>query len=87
MLEEINKIGDINNVNDFFDFKISIKTMILVAMLWGICAAIFVVFIFGGINNTIDYATTVIDSTKKSIIINKDKKTNVKNDVVKTDAE
>ena len=73
MLDEINKIGEINSVNDLFDFKLSIKTIIMLAIAWGICAGIFVIFMFGGINNTIEYATNIIESTKKSIIINKDK--------------
>jgi len=73
MLDEINKIGDINSVNDLFDFKLSIKTIIMLAVAWSICAGIFVIFMFGGINNTIEYATNVLESTKKSIIINKDK--------------
>jgi len=73
MLDEINKIGEINSVNDLFDFKLSIKTIIMLAIAWSICAGIFVIFMFGGINNTIEYATNVLESTKKSIIINKDK--------------
>jgi hypothetical protein len=73
MLDEINKIGEINSINDLFDFKLSIKTIIMLAIAWSICAGIFVIFMFGGINNTIEYATNVLESTKKSIIINKDK--------------
>ena len=73
MLDEINKIGEINSVNDLFEFKLSIKTIIMLAIAWSICAGIFVIFMFGGINNTIEYATNVLESTKKSIIINKDK--------------
>jgi hypothetical protein len=74
MIEEISKIGDINSVGDLFDFKLSIKTIIIIAILWGIGSMIVIVFMFGGVNNTIDYATTIIESTKKSIIINKDNK-------------
>jgi flagellar basal body-associated protein FliL len=73
MLDEINKIGEINSINDLFDFKLSIKTIIMLAIAWSICAGIFVIFMFGGINNTIEYATNVLESTKKSIIINRDK--------------
>jgi len=72
MIEELSKIGDINSINDFFDFKISIKTIIMLMILWGIGASIVIVFMFGGINNTIDYATNIIESTKKSIVITKD---------------
>ena len=72
MIEEISKIGDINSVGDLFDFKLSIKTLVIIAILWGIGATIVIIFMFGVVNNTIDYATTIIESTKKSIIINKD---------------
>ena len=72
MIEELSKIGDINSVSDFFEFKISIKTIIMLLILWGIGASIVIVFMFGGINNTIDYATNIIESTKKSIVITKD---------------
>jgi hypothetical protein len=74
MLEEINKIGEIDSVGDILDFKLSIKTLIILAMLGGIGATIFVVLLFGGVNNTIDYANGIIEATKKSIVINKDKK-------------
>ena len=77
MIEELNKIGEINSVRDLFEFKLSIKTLVVLMILWGIGASIFVVFIFGGINNTIDYAMIILESTKKSIIINKDKKEHV----------
>ena len=79
MIEELSKIGDIDSANDFFEFKISIKTIIILIMLWGIIASIIVVIMFGGINNTIDYVTNIIESTKKSIVIHKDKLSNVKN--------
>jgi hypothetical protein len=72
MIEELSKIGEINSVSDFFDFKISIKTIIILVILWGIGASIVIVFMFGGINNTIDYATNIIESTKNSIVITKD---------------
>ena len=78
MIEELNKIGDINSVGDLLDFKLSIKTIILLIIVWSMFAIAFVIFIFGGINNTIDYANNVIEATKRSIIINKDKKTNTK---------
>lgn len=72
MIEELSKIGDINSVSDFFEFKLSIKTIIMLLILWCIGASIVIVFMFGGINNTIDYATNIIESTKKSIVITKD---------------
>ena len=80
MLEEIGKIGDINSVNDFLHFKLSIKTIMIGLMLWGACAFVFVIFLFGGINNTVDYVKNIINSTKKSIVINVDSKDNSSND-------
>ena len=67
-MDEISKIGDINSVNDFLDFKLSIKTIIFMVMLWaGLCGIIFVI-IMGGVNNTIAYLTAMLDSTKNTII-------------------
>jgi hypothetical protein len=85
MIEELNKIGDINSIGDLFDFKLSIKTIILLLIVWGMFAFAFVIFIFGGVNNTIDYATNVIEATKQYIVINKDKKTNTKNEHTKNE--
>jgi hypothetical protein len=85
MIEELYKIGDINSIGDLFDFKLSIKTIILLFIIWGMFVFVFVVFMLGGINNTIDYATNIIESTKQSIIINKNKKINSKNETIKNE--
>jgi hypothetical protein len=74
MIDELNKIGDINSVNDLFDFKLSIKTIVLLVVAWGFVAAIAVVFMLGGVNNTVDYITDLIESTKKKVILNKNAK-------------
>ena len=74
MIDEFNKIGEINSVNDFFDFKLSIKTIIVLVIAWGFFATIFVVFMLGGVNNTIDYMMNLIETTKKKIILNKGNK-------------
>ena len=74
MIDEFNKIGEINSVNDFFDFKLSIKTIIFLVIAWGFFATIFVVFMLGGVNNTIDYMMNLIETTKKKIILNKGNK-------------
>ena len=76
-MDEISKIGDINSVNDFLDFKLSVKTIIFMVMLWaGLCGIIFVI-IMGGVNNTIAYLTAMLDSTKNTIIkIKSDGKSN-----------
>ena len=75
MIDEISKIGEINSVNDLFDFKLSIKTIILLFCAWCFFATIFVVFMLGGVNNTIDYITTIMDETRQKIILTKNKKT------------
>lgn len=74
MIDEFNKIGEINSVNDFFDFKLSIKTIIVLVIAWGFFATIFVVFMLGGVNNTIDYMMNLMETTKKKIILNKGNK-------------
>jgi len=75
MIDEISKIGEINSVNDLFDFKLSIKTIILLFCAWCFFATIFVVFMLGGVNNTIDYITTIMDHIKQKVILTKTKKT------------
>ena len=57
MIEELNQIGNINSVNDFLDFKLSIKTIVLLVFLGGSAFIIFIIMIFGGVNNTVDYLT------------------------------
>ena len=76
MIDEISKIGEINSVNDFFEFKLSIKTLILLFFAWSFFASIFVVFMLGGVNNTIDYFTNMMNTTKEQIILTKTKKNN-----------
>lgn len=75
MINEMNKIGEINSVNDIFDFKLSIKTIILLIIAWCVFVTIFVIFMFGGVNNTIDYMMGLMETTKKKIILNKVSKT------------
>ena len=75
MIDEISKIGEINSVNDLFDFKLSIKTIILLFCAWCFFATVFVIFMLGGVNNTIDYATSILDQTKQKVILNKTQKT------------
>ena len=75
MIDEINKIGEINSVNDLFDFKLSIKTIIILFCVWICFITIVAVFMLGGINNTIDYITTIMDETRQKIILTKNKKT------------
>jgi len=80
MIEEISKIGEINSIGDFLDFKLSIKTIVILAILYFICAGIFVIFIFGGVNNTIDYANNILQTTKNQVVILKDPKHTTKDD-------
>ena len=66
-MDEINKIGNINTVNDFFDFKISIKIIILVLFLWFLACLVIIVLYFGGINNTVAYLLTITENIKGAI--------------------
>jgi hypothetical protein len=67
-MDEISKIGDVNSVNDILDFKLSVKTILILLFLWiCICIVGFVIFM-GGINNAIAYLTNIMNSTKKTII-------------------
>ena len=80
MIDEISKVGEINSVNDFFDFKLSIKTIILLVIAWCFFATVAVIFMFGGVNETIDYLMGVMETTKKKIILNKATKMSKSND-------
>ena len=66
-MEEINKIGNINSVNDFFEFKISIKTIILILFLWSLRCLVVIVLFFGGINNTVAYMLSITENIKTAI--------------------
>ncbi len=74
-MDEISKIGNINSVNDFFDFKVSIKTIILCLFAWGFAALVVVIFLFGGLNNTLMYVSTMLSSIKTMIVNIKNKNT------------
>jgi hypothetical protein len=74
MIEEIGKLGEINSINDFFDFKFTVKTLIIIGFIYSILASIVVVFLFGGVNNTMDYITDIIETTKQKIILKGKKK-------------
>ena len=64
----ISKIEDINSVNNFLDFKLSIKTIIYIIIAWIFISAIVFIIIMGGVNNAIEYITTTLDKTKVTII-------------------
>ena len=66
-MEEINKIGNINSVNDFFEFKISIKTIILIIFVWSLICLVVIVLFFGGINNTVAYMLSITEHIKTAI--------------------
>jgi len=75
-MDEISKIGDVNSVNDILDFKLSVKTILILLFLWiVICIGGFVIFM-GGINNAMAYLTNIMNSTKKTIIEIKTNSTN-----------
>ena len=77
-MDEINKLGDIHNVGDILDFKLSIKTIAIIIFLWcGFCSIV-VIILFGGIDNTTKYFTGLLSSAKKSIIDNKKNRDTIK---------
>ena len=71
MIQEFNQIGNINSVNDILDFKLSIKTIVLLCFLGGFAFIIFVIMLFGGVNNTVDYLSSIIETTKGAVNKNK----------------
>jgi len=71
MLDEINKIGDISSIEDVFEFKFSIKSIVLILMIFGFCFLIFLIMVFGGIENTTEYIFNIIETTKTHLKKNK----------------
>jgi len=71
MFDELNQVGNINSINDFLDFKFSIKTIIILAFLVSCAFLGFIILLFGGVNNTVDYLSTIIETTRSSINKNK----------------
>ena len=67
-MDEISKIGDVNSVNDILDFKLSVKTIIILLLIWIIICIVGFVIFMGGINNAIAYLTNIMNSTKNTII-------------------
>ncbi len=75
-MDEISKLGDINSVNDLFDFKISIKTIIFLTFAWCAVCLVIIVFLFGGINNTVAYTINIIESIKSTVLDSRNKHVN-----------
>ena len=71
MIEELGQIGNINSFNDLLDFKFSVKTIIILMFLAGSGFILFVILLFGGVNNTVDYLSSIIQSTKIALDKNK----------------
>jgi hypothetical protein len=71
MIDELNQIGNINSINDFLEFKFSVKTIVILVFLASCAFLIFTVVLFGGVNNTVEYLSTIIETTKTSINKNK----------------
>jgi len=87
-MDEITKLGDINSINDLFDYKISIKTICVLVFIWGFICLIVVIILFGGVQNTITYMGTIIESVKTTLIEIKNKNTgNTKVDKVDNTTE
>jgi hypothetical protein len=76
-MDEISRIGDINSVNNFLDFKLSIKTIMFLVFGWGFACLIIIVFMLGGINNTVDYVANILETVKTTVIDTKNKNTTI----------
>jgi hypothetical protein len=74
-MDEINKIGQISSVNDIFDFKLSIKTIILIAGAWVFGCLILLVIMCGGVQNTFQYGMNILGNFKTIIVDIKNKNT------------
>ena len=72
-MDEISKLGDINSVNDLFDFKLSIKTIVFLGFAWGAVCLVVIVFLFGGVNNTVAYGINIIESIKTTVLETRNK--------------
>lgn len=57
-MEDLSKI---HNVNDFLDFKLSIKTIVIIIGVWITICGIIMVIALGGINNAVEYITNMVD--------------------------
>ena len=74
-MDEISKLGDINTVNDFFEYKLSIKTILIIIFIWGVICFIIVIIAFGGVNNAINYMFSTLNSVKTTLVEIKNKNT------------
>lgn len=74
---------EINSVNDFFDFKLSVKSILMIVVGWSLLMIVIVIVMLGGINNTIDYLTNIVNSTKKTIIQRKNKSKGIEEEEIK----
>ena len=72
-MDELGKLSDINSVGDLLDFKLSLKTIAIIAFLWCAACALIIVIMLGGVSNTMDYVTNLLDTAKKTIITQKGK--------------
>jgi len=74
-MDEINKIGQISSVNDIFDFKLSIKTIIIIVGAWVFGCLIIVIIMCGGVQNTFQYGMNILGNLKSIIVDIKNKNT------------
>ena len=73
-MNEIAKISEISSLNDFLDYKFSVKTLLIIGIIGAFFGSIFVVVIMGGVKNTQDYIKkTLYDIKEYSRFSNKNK--------------
>jgi len=58
---------DLSDITDFLNYQLSIKTIGCLIFLGGLIFLVFVIILFGGVNNTVNYLIKIIESTKNSI--------------------
>ena len=81
-MDEIEKIGEIHTINDVLNFKLSIKTMAILAFVVGSFWLVVIIFMLGGVSNTMEIISGLFDSAKSALKNNKGNtaKRNVKDD-------
>jgi hypothetical protein len=72
-MDEIGKIGEINSINDLLDFKLSLKTIAVVGFLGGSFWLVVIVFMLGGVSNTMEIISSFFDAAKNTVTNVRDK--------------
>jgi hypothetical protein len=63
-MDNITKRSPINTFNDFLDFNLSIKHILVFGFFFGIIMLFLIICLVGGIKNAKEFIKNMIDSTK-----------------------